>query len=620
MRFIKRLDLFIAKSFLTLFLGTFSISLFVVLLQFSWRYIDELVGKGLSITVLCQFFWYATLYLVPVALPLAVLLASLISMGNLGEKLELLAIKAAGITLFRTLRPILILSTIISLISFYFQNVVVPEADNKFMLLYYSIKMKSPELDIPEGVFYDGIRGNNIYVQRKDKETGMMYNVIIYNFQNGSSNAHIILADSALLQTSSTKQQLLLHLYNGEQFENTDNDSFQQGRSNVPYRRETFVEKHFIIDFDTNLNMVDNESFNDYAKTKNISQMIVDIDTLKQHYDSVGRVFYKSTRMQFYNIPNTTMSGDSAEAAKALASSTGNGKGKTNVTASAEKIDIDTVFNRLSPQKQQSIVISTLQRVSSAEIHTMIQDTELYQGDWHIRGHWAEIYQKISMSLACLMFFFIGAPLGAIIRKGGLGMPVVASVVIFIFYYIVNTAGVKLGREGNIPVEIGVWLSTMILMPIGIFLTIKSNNDSAVFNMDAYKEFFRKLCGIRQKRNIPIKEVIINDPDYDKAMELIDDLSNDCHSYLRNKKLKSIKYFLKLYIGRADMTDIETINNKLEYLIDMLSNTRKMGVITYINQMPIVDYHSFRYWRRVRNDMRNIIKTGDKLKQVIHGK
>ena len=212
------------------------------------------------------------------------------------------------------------------------------------------------------------------------------------------------------------------------------------------------------------------------------------------------------------------------------------------------------------------------------------------------------------------------SPLGAIIRKGGLGMPVVASVLIFIFYYIVNNAGVKLGREGVVPVELGVWMSTLILTPIGVFLTVKSNNDSAVFNMDSYKEFFRKLLGIRQKRNIRMKEVIINDPDYGYAETLIDEISSRCRKYMKDKKLKRFSYYLKLYFGKGDSSDIRDICEKIDYLVDMLSNSKKRQVIADLNHMPIVDYHSFRYWRRVRNDMRHIIKTGDKLKNSINGK
>ena len=608
-----------------LFFGTFSISLFVVLLQFSWRYIDDLVGKGLDFLTLVKFFWYATLYLVPVALPLAVLLASLISMGNIGERLELLAIKAAGITLFRTLRPVMIASIIISGISFYFQNVVVPDADRKFMLLYHSIEMKSPELEIPEGVFYSGIRGNNIYVEKKNKETGMLYNVMIYNFASGTSNPHIIIADSALLQTSSTKQQLLLHLYNGTQFENTDNTGFQQGRSNVPYRRETFVEKHFIIDFDTNLNMLEGDTFDEYAKTQTISQMLESIEERVGQCDSLGRAIYEESKRD-YSIYNTSMfysynrEDMAAEPVSSTEATQKQDKDKTKTLAKTETIDIDTAFAHLGSVKQQQILLQAMQRVQSAEFRTSYQESAMNYSNWFLRSYWVEIYQKLSMSLACFMFFLIGAPLGAIIRKGGLGMPVVASVLIFIFYYIVNNAGVKLGREGVVPVELGVWMSTLILTPIGVFLTVKSNNDSAVFNMDSYKEFFRKLLGIRQKRNIRMKEVIINDPDYGYAETLIDEISSRCRKYMKDKKLKRFSYYLKLYFGKGDSSDIRDICEKIDYLVDMLSNSKKRQVIADLNHMPIVDYHSFRYWRRVRNDMRHIIKTGDKLKNSINGK
>ena len=212
MRIIKRLDIFILKNFMTLFAGTFCISLFVVMMQFLWKYVDELIGKGLSITVMAKFFFYAGETLVPLALPLAILLASLISFGNLGERFELLSIKAAGISLFRTIRPLVIFMLILSGASFYFQNVKVPQAHQNLMQLLYSMRQKSPELDIPEGVFYDGIEGLNLYVKNKDKNTGILYNMVIYNMRDGIDNAHIILADSGKLETTADKKHLELHL------------------------------------------------------------------------------------------------------------------------------------------------------------------------------------------------------------------------------------------------------------------------------------------------------------------------------------------------------------------------------------------------------------------------
>lgn len=609
MRLIKKLDLYVLNNFLMLFFGTFCISLFAVLMQFTWRYVDELVGKGLSAWVMAKFVFYAAETLVPLALPLAVLLASLISFGNMGERLELLAIKASGISLFRTLRPLMIVSAMLAGVSFYFQNVVVPDADNKFFVLLYSIRMKSPELDIPERVFYNGIEGNNIYVSRKDKKTGWLYDVIIYNYTDGVRRAHIILADSARMEATSDNRHLLLHLYGGEQFENTDGGSgFQTNGGNVPYRRETFVEKHFIIDFDTNLNMVGDNTFSSDAKTKGVSQLMVDIDSLNAFNDSLGYMYYKDSRRIVYHVPQTTMSVDSADAAQAASMDV------------KETVDIDSVFAGLSSQERQSVVLNASQKVSLQTMDTDFKSQMMVVSQQNVRKHIAEIYQKITMSLAVLLFFFIGAPLGAIIRKGGLGVSVVVSVLIFIFYYVVNTAGVKVGREGSIPIEIGVWLSTIILAPIGLFLTVKANNDSAVFNKDAYVLFFRRLWGIRQKRHISGKEVIIQDPDYKEAERLIDELSADARRYLSDKKLKRFTYFVRLYLGKVDMSDIESISERLEYLVDMLSNSKKRQLIADLNAMPVIDYSSFRFYRRVRGDMRNIISVGEKIKKDIYGK
>ena len=294
MRIIKKLDIYILKNFITLFAGTFCISLFAVVMQFLWKFVDDLVGKGLGVTVIAKFFFYATETLVPLALPLAILLASLISFGNMGERFELLAIKAAGISLWRTMRPLLVLMFALAGASFYFQDVITPEAENQVLLFRYSITQKSPELDIPEGVFYNGISGINLYVKQKDPDTGMLYDVVIYNLRDGVDNAHIILADSAHLKTSDDKLSLELQLFSGEQFENMRSGALIA--KNVPYRRETFIRKYLLIDFDTNLNMVDANTFSGSAKTKRMEQLTSDIDSLKADADSIGRSYGQDMR------------------------------------------------------------------------------------------------------------------------------------------------------------------------------------------------------------------------------------------------------------------------------------------------------------------------------------
>ena len=240
-----------------LFIGTFFICLFIFMMQFLWRYVDELVGKGLEMSVMAQFFFYSALTLVPVSLPLAVLLASLITFGNFGERYELLAMKAAGISLLKIMRPLAFFVCGLVGVSFYFQNVVGPIAQAKLGTLILSMKQKSPELDIPEGVFYSEIKDYNLKVAKKNRKTGMLYDVLIYNMKDGFENAHIIYADSGRLEMTADKQHLWLHLYSGDLFENLKAQSLKS--QNVPYRRESFREKHTIIEFNSDFNMVDGD-------------------------------------------------------------------------------------------------------------------------------------------------------------------------------------------------------------------------------------------------------------------------------------------------------------------------------------------------------------------------
>ena len=256
---IKKLDLFIAKQFGLLFLGTFLISQFVLMMQFLWRYIDELIGKGLTMDVMAQFFWYMGLTLVPQALPLAILLSSLITFGNLGESSELTAIKAAGISLLQAFRSLIVISVAICATSFYFQNVVAPSAYLKFAQLLISMKQKSPELEIPEGIFYDGIPNSNIYVQKKDLTTGKLYGIMIYRMTGSYEDQAIILADSGMLQATAEKKHLVMTLWSGEWFENMRSQELA-GSASVPYRRESFVSKRIVLDFDGDFNPTDASS------------------------------------------------------------------------------------------------------------------------------------------------------------------------------------------------------------------------------------------------------------------------------------------------------------------------------------------------------------------------
>lgn len=608
MRIIRRLDIFVMRNFLQLFAGTFCICLFVVMMQFLWRYVDELIGKGLSMLVLLKFLLYSGATLVSLALPLAILLASLISFGNMGERLELLSIKAAGISLFRTMRSLIVLNVFLALASFYFQNNIAPAADLKLMQLLYSIRTKSPELDIPEGVFYDGIKGVNLFVRHKNPDTGMLYNVTIYDLRNGISNSHIILSDSGRMETTYDKKALLLHLYNGEQFENLQNNPLMT--NNVPYRRETFVQKRFIIDFDMNLNMMEEDDFASSESVKNMVQLQESIDSLSCSYDSISNAYYTEAQCMSLFMANTTK-------AKVRNYETGEVKDiapEKIVHVTDDTLTIDRVFAGMDAARQQRAVQAAFQRTSMMKMDTEYKSLVMDSGNINIRRHQIAYWSKITMALACLLFFFIGAPLGAIIRKGGLGLPVVVSVVIFIIYYIINTSGMRIGREGAIPVWVGMWISSIIMVPVGMFLTVKSNNDSAVFNMDAYRAFFRRLAGIRLKRHIVRKEVIINDPDYEIAAAELQDIMLDCYDYLRQCSGRQHPLAYLMYIvRRPDESAARQISDRLEQLIEMLSNSKDRHVLLMLNGFPILTPDEFRFYRRRRGDMKAILKYGDLL-------
>ena len=631
MRLIKRLDLFILKNFLTLFAGTFCISLFVVMMQFLWKYINDLIGKGLGFDVYVEFFFYAAETLVPLALPLAILLASLISFGNLGERLELLSIKAAGISLIRTLRPLIILVSLLSLGSFHFQNKIVPEAQQKLLQMIQSLKMKSPELDIPEGVFYDGIENINLYVRHKNEDTGMLYDVIIYNMQDGMTRAHIILADSARLETTSDKMHLLLHMYQGEQFENLASNALQT--RNVPYRRETFVEKHFIIDFDTNFNLADQEDVAGSARTKTMRQLTHDIDSMENYYDSLSQTFSVSMQRYALNIPHKTRISDYdsltvagmsdsikrplvAEEERYLAN-----KAKMATTVPRSAVNADSLYAQVSSQGKQRIVMDALQKAGFQEMDANSKADAMEYGDKQIRLHEIQFWQKITMSLACLIFFFVGAPLGAIIRKGGLGFPVVVAVIIFIAYYMIDTGAMKVSREGGMPVWLGMWLSTLVMAPLGIFFTVKSNNDSAVFNMDAYVSLWKKFLGIRPKRNITRKEVIIHDPDYADMYKTLTQLIATSREYLgalpRSTFFGYMAYIARYFFSQREDMQAEGVMLTMEYVVDVLSNSKDRHILRLLNGYPVMETRDFRFYRRRRKDLRAIIKYSEQIKQEI---
>lgn len=540
------------------------------MMQFLWRHIDKLIGKGLPMEVMAEFFWHMGLMLVPQALPLAILLSSLITFGNLGETSELTAIKAAGVSLMQVFKPLIIATIFISVGSFYFQNYIGPQTNIKLAQLFISMKQKSPELEIPEGIFYDGIPGSNIYVEKKDLETGKLYGIMIYRMSSSYEDAEIILADSGMLQSTADKKHLLLTLWTGEWFGNQTQQMTSSAA--VPYRRETFLHKVLLIDFDNDFNMADASMLSGNAMGKSLSKIFKDIDSLNHNYDSIGKAFYKEAEVIHFRTSSIHQA-DSITAMKEVAKN---------------KINVDSIYKKLSNAKKGEVIGNMRNQIQSMIAELEFKNMLTSDGEKELRLHKIEAINKFTLALSCLIFFFIGAPLGAIIRKGGLGIPVITSVLVFIIYYILDNSGYRMARGGMWPIWFGKGLATGVLTPIAVFVTYKANKDSVVFNMDAYKAFFTKLLALRTKRNIVSKEVIINDPNYVLDAEKLTHISTQIEQYANDNKLKKAPNPIDIFFKYQPDHIIEDIYEELEQTIDDLSNTRDKVIITALSKYPII--------------------------------
>ncbi|WP_311354774.1 LptF/LptG family permease [Alloprevotella tannerae] len=571
---VKKLDRFVLGNFLLIFSGSFFITLFVLMMQFTWRYVDEIVGKGITMDILGQFYWYMAITMVPMALPLAVLLASLISFGNMGERLELLAMKAAGVSLLRIMRPLAVLVIGLAGISFYFQNRAALDAQKNLTSLLWSLRETSPALEIPEGVFYGKINNFSLYVERKDVATGKLYNVMIYKTDQGFDKAQIVVADSGRLEVTNDKEHLIFDIWNGEQFENLQAGGAQAALNTkgVPYDRETFQYKRFIIDFNSNFEKQDAEQWSGSAITKNLKQLSASIDSMNTALDSIGLANYKQGKQTAYYCP--PLRPQHAAALKQM--------------SKGAKLDFDTIMARMSADKRVQTIRAAAASAAAYASELEWKSLTTEEGDKSVRSHRIQWHQKFTMSIACIFFFFIGAPLGAIIRKGGLGMPTIIAVILFIFYYIINTSGMKMARDGAWNMIFGMWVSTVVLTPLGCFLTYKANNDSVVFNADVYAALFKRLLGLRSKRNITRKEVIIETPDYAALLDQIADLEQICKAYAAHKRLYAAPSYIRAFFKSRPDHAAEDIQQRVEQLVEELSNSDRREILYRLNQLPLI--------------------------------
>lgn len=549
---------------------TFMICLFIVLMQFIWQHIKDFVGKGLEIGVLAEMFFYAAMSMVPLALPLAILLASLMTFGNLSERFELLAIKASGVSLIKIMRPLIVTIIFIATGAFFFQNNLLPTIQVKMWALLYSMKQKSPALDIPEGVFYNQIEGYNIFVREKDNKKNMMYDIIIYDISKGAENAMIILADSGNLKFTDDNHFLFLTLESGESFENLK--SQEASSTIVPYRRETFSRKEILIPFDAGFNRLDESSMSDKYVGKNITELKHTVDSMTSIVDSIGTSIGNELKTaSYYNILERAIS-SSQPSSQAI---------------SLNNFSIDNAYSTASVQERENWTNRALNKARTIKQEYEFKSYRANEQKNLIRRHEIEMHKKFTLSFACLIFFFIGAPLGAIIGRGGLGTPIVVSVILFIFYYIIDNSAYKMARDGVWEVWQGLWLSSAVLLPLGIFFTYKAVNDSAVFNKDAYMNFFRKLFGRHTARKVEMKEVAMIEVHEDELIEKVDvldklceNIQNDC----RNKHQSFITYWQKGY----NKVMLDELRDNLENFVEYAQYSNSRLVVLKLMDYPIL--------------------------------
>lgn len=487
----KKLHLFILKSYLGPLILTFFITVIILQLQWLWKYIDDLAGKGLEFIVLAELMAYATTTLVPMALPLAILLASLMTFGNLGENYELVALKSAGISLFRSMMPLIILNGFMIIGAFYFSNNILPWANLKMTTLMYDVKNQSPELSIKEGAFFNDIEGYSIKVVEKNHKTGILKDVMVYDHTGKKGNIQVTVADSGLMHMTEDKRFLLMELWSGYSYAEMEEKKTRASNRSYPYRRDDFEEQKLIFSMEgSDMNRTDEGLFKKHYQMLNLGQ-------LKEAQDSLSKVV-ASRKNSFGN--NLLKSNYFKKTSK-----------KQEIQERADSISMasvqstDSIFSNLTLKERSQIYKMAANYARSTKSYIGTTEKDLYNSNKWLFKHQIEWHRKFSLSFACLVLFFIGAPLGAIIRKGGLGMPAVVSVLFFILYYMISMTGEKFVREGVLPAYQGMWLSSVILLPLGIFLSYKAATDSVILNIDTYFKFFGTIAKHLKKNKSAVK-------------------------------------------------------------------------------------------------------------------
>ncbi len=472
---IKKLDKLILKSFIGPFVITFFIAFFVLMMQGLWKYLDDLVGKGLDFITICQFLWYACASLLMLAMPIAILISSIMTFGNLGESFELVAIKSSGVSLLRFMRPLIWMSFLLCGITFLFANYVIPYANLKFTTLYSDIYVKKPAFDLKEGVFFTHIPNYAIKIGKKDSDGRTIHNIIIFE-QNNSVQDNCIVAEKGVMKISDDEKYLEFNLENGYRYQERGNLS----DSATEYTRLGFKEFKKLFD----LSVLQKQQTNDSIFSKNFKmlsarQLSFNIDSLKKDTKKIDTTFNKIKRNEliYSSLPDKTWK-------------------QSNLTihpGDYKKLFSDSINNKI-----KQFALNKIASIKSGIIQFKV-DKELNEKD--ISMHLIEWHRKYAISFACLILFFIGAPLGAIIRKGGLGMPLLAAIVFFLIFHLLSMFGEKFVKQGILSPAVGMWLAIIVLAPVGAFLTYKAMHDSQLFNKDFYTKQIKKIKAIFKKNN-----------------------------------------------------------------------------------------------------------------------
>ena len=469
----KKLYKLILKSFLGSFVFTFFIVIFVLLMQFLWVYVDDLVGKGLSFSIVMELFFHASVTFVPMALPLAILLASIMSFGDLGEHYELVAIKASGISVWKAMKPLFLFSVMLSGLAFIFSNSINPVATLKFKTLLFDVRKQKLAFDIKEGVFYKDIEDYVIYVDKKGKDGSTIYGVKIYDHTDREGNKIIMVADSGMMSLSPNQRSIIFTLYHGNNYteDNSEKDTYKTKR---PFERMSFREeqlKFSLASFD--LTRSNESMYKSYQSMMNIHQLSTALDSLERQHSTRQEDFSRGFERRLANFESGKLKMESEKLKVESGERRSDTAQRSTLNAQLEW----PLIEHLDPAVRTKVLEMATGTARNAKDNVAFNKQDLSAQNLNINRHKKEWHKKFTLSFACIIFFLIGAPLGTIIRKGGLGLPVVVSVLFFVIYYIISTVAERTAEYGDLNMFLGVWLSSLVILPIGLFLTIKATKN-----------------------------------------------------------------------------------------------------------------------------------------------